>query len=139
MAELKHVELAEEPGGIAIIRLARPDFMNALNLDTVREMRRALQLVAEDPKARVLVIAGKGPGFCAGADLSDKNFMRTGEKKPKTDGEKREKPDIMTTEWNPMMQTLGRFPKPTISVVHGPAAGGGVGVALATDVIWELM
>merc|ERR1712232_401270 len=42
--------------------------------------------------------------------------------------------DEMTTQWNPMMEELRGFPRPTIAVVQGPAAGGGVGLALATDV-----
>ncbi|MDQ3990999.1 MAG: enoyl-CoA hydratase/isomerase family protein, partial [Actinomycetota bacterium] len=60
-----------EPGAVWRVTLARPAARNALNADMVRGLESALADAAADPAARVVVLAGEGADFCAGADLEE--------------------------------------------------------------------
>lgn len=101
-------------GGVAVVALDRPERRNALDLDHCIELAR---LVDDAPGegARVLVLAGEGPHFCAGADLTgveDRTFVGA---------------------LHDALEALATVPIPTIAVVHGAALGAGTQLAIACD------
>lgn len=119
----------ETKDGIALLTLNRPDVLNSIDTTLIEDMRSAVAAVAEDAEARVLLITGAGRGFCAGADLA-------------AQGEREDGMTIgqgvahgMTVGFNPMMVELYALPKPIVCAVNGVAAGGGVGLALAADIV----
>jgi 2-(1,2-epoxy-1,2-dihydrophenyl)acetyl-CoA isomerase len=114
--------------GVALLRLNRPEVLNSLNDLLIREIRSALAAVSADSNARALVLTGAGRGFCAGADLSG------GKKTPGLSvGEA--VAQSMEEFFNPLVRDLYRLDKPTVAAVNGVAAGGGVGIALTTDIV----
>ncbi|PKQ03883.1 MAG: enoyl-CoA hydratase [Alphaproteobacteria bacterium HGW-Alphaproteobacteria-12] len=119
----------ETKDGIALLTLNRPDVLNSIDTTLIADMRSAVAAVADDAEARVLLITGAGRGFCAGADLADP----TGREEGMTIGQG--VAHGMTVGFNPMMRELYALPKPIICAVNGVAAGGGVGLALAADIV----
>ncbi|MEO0751589.1 MAG: enoyl-CoA hydratase-related protein [Pseudomonadota bacterium] len=108
--------------GVAVIRLNRPDRMNALSTQMRAEIIDAARVAPR--KARVLVLTGEGRAFCAGQDLSDGGVAAS------VDMER-----VLRDEYAPMIEAVGTCPIPTISAVNGPAAGAGANLALAADVV----
>ncbi|HYM52684.1 MAG TPA: enoyl-CoA hydratase-related protein [Candidatus Dormibacteraeota bacterium] len=109
--------------GVATITLNRPDSLNALNAPMRKELLSALKAARRDDAVRAVVLTGEGRGFCSGADLRG----GTGE---------REFRRVVTTEYNPLIATIRELPKPVIAAVNGVAAGAGVSLALACDLVW---
>jgi len=131
----KTIELTRS-GDVAVLTLSRPEVLNALNWEIVGEITKAVAAVRDDHTAKVLLVTGKGRGFCAGADLAAK--PRPKEVPPiggRTGTTGSASAAGMRAEWNPMMASLTRLQKPVVCAVNGVAAGGGVGVALAADVV----
>lgn len=110
---------------VATIALARPDVHNAFNETLIAELTHALRAADADDAVRVVVLAGRGRSFCAGADL---NWM----KKMATYGHAENVADA--TALAGMLATLASLSKPTIARVHGAAFGGGVGLVAACDI-----
>jgi len=108
--------------GIALLRLNRPERMNALSTQMRAEITDAA--TAAGGAARVLVITGEGKAFCSGQDLSDSGDVSA------TDLER-----VLRDEYEPMLHAIGNCKIPTISAVNGPAAGAGASLALAADVV----
>lgn len=119
--------------GVLTLTLNRPEALNALNRALMEAVRGALYEAAKDDAVRALLITGAGRGFCAGADLTEP--ARASEGGPKLSPGQRTS-DAMTSHFNPMVRDLQQFPKPTIAAVNGVAAGGGVGIALACDMVF---
>jgi 2-(1,2-epoxy-1,2-dihydrophenyl)acetyl-CoA isomerase len=109
--------------GVATLTLNRPDSLNALNATMRGELLAAFKTVARDEAVRAVVLTGAGRGFCSGADL------RGGS------GE-REFRHVLTTEYNPLVTAIRELPKPVIAAVNGVAAGAGVSLALAADLVY---
>ena len=107
---------------IAMLRLNRPDRMNALNTQMRAEITDAA--AAAGRQARVLVLTGTGKAFCSGQDLSD------GGNAAALDLER-----VLRDEYEPMLRAIADCPVPTISAVNGAAAGAGANLALAADVV----
>lgn len=111
-----------ETAGVAIIRLNRPEKMNALNTQMRAELAYAVTEAGKT--ARVVVITGTGKAFCSGQDLGDRvgaahlDLERT-----------------LRDEYAPMLRAIVDCPVPTISAVNGAAAGAGANLALAADVV----
>lgn len=108
---------------VATIALNRPETLNALTDDVLRELTDALKAVEKSRDARVLVLTGRGRGFCSGQDL--KSFS----------GEPGER-DIaahLDHYYHPLIRKLANLEKPTIAMVNGVAAGAGMSLALACD------
>lgn len=111
--------------GIAVITLNRPDKRNAMNGNVIQELLRALQLIAEDETARVVLIHGNGEHFCAGADISWMQQIATGSHDQNLDDAK---------ALAELMYRLYSFAKPTIVLAHGATLGGGLGLLSACDI-----
>ena len=120
--------LLTRDAGLLTLTLNRPDALNALNRSMMEAMRAALAAAAHDTEVRALVITGAGRGFCAGADLIEPPPRR-----PESRGQGIS--ESMTSHFNPLARDIAEFPKPTVAAVNGVAAGGGVGVALACDIV----
>lgn len=105
--------------GLARLTLARPDRLNGMTNQMVRETHDALVQVSGDPTVRVLVLTGEGRGFCPGADLG--HF---------TDGGADE---ILSAEHFQVVTMLHEMPAVTVAAVNGACAGAGMGLAVACD------
>ena len=113
--------------GIARLTLNRPEKMNSFNAEMHAEMRHALDSIQTNQNARVLVITGKGRGFCAGQDLSDSEVNFTPGETPPDLG------DVVERHYKPLVLRLSQLRVPTIAAVNGVAAGAGTSLALACD------
>ena len=115
--------LTEKRGSILIVTLNRPEFMNALNLETLREGRKVLDDVYFDPEIRAVIITGAGDkAFCAGADLKEREKMN----------EVQVRHYIKTIRET--LIDIENLSKPVICAVNGAALGGGTELALACDI-----
>jgi len=112
------VEISES---IATITIDRPEVKNALDLATVGEIRAALQTLASNDEAGVLIITGAGEAaFVSGADIND---IRA-----------RTRDDGLAAINSSLFAEIERFPRPTIAAINGFALGGGCELALACDI-----
>lgn len=111
--------------GIARVWLNRPTRHNALNETLIAALHRLLDALAERDDVRVLVLAGRGPDFCAGADL---DWMR---RMAATDpGHNRDDAARLAA----LLQRLAQLPQPVLARIRGAAIGGGLGLAAACDI-----
>jgi len=118
------LEIARD-GPIATLWMNRPDRHNAFNAQVIAELTQAFGLLADDESARVIVLAGRGKSFSAGADL---NWMKAA-------GEASFEDNLADArKLAAMLRRLAEMPKPTIARVHGAALGGGMGLAAACDI-----
>ncbi|RYZ68867.1 MAG: crotonase, partial [Proteobacteria bacterium] len=112
-----------EPG-IAVVRINRPQALNALNSKTLRELQLELSDLAKDNAVRVVVLTGSGDkAFIAGADITEMKELTPGEGV------------IFSQVGHEVAKLLETMPKPTIAAVNGFALGGGTEMALACDFI----
>ena len=111
--------------GIARLVLNRPEKLNAFNALMHREVAVALDAVEADESLRVLLLTGRGRGFCAGQDLSERNV----------DGGPLDLGETTRTYYNPLVKRLASLKIPTLCAVGGVAAGAGVNLALACDIV----
>lgn len=114
----------ERNGPIATVWMNRPDLHNAFNETLIAELTRAFVVLDGDDSVRVVILAGRGPSFCAGADLA---WMR----RAADYSEEKNRADALALAR--MLKTLYRMQKPTIARVHGAAFGGGTGLTAACD------
>jgi len=112
-------------GGVARVTLDRPELRNAFDDALISSLTRTLVEIEKDPSVRVMILAGNGPAFCAGADL---NWM----KRMAGYGYGENLADAKALAQ--MLATLDRLPKPTIARVHGPVFAGGTGLVAACDI-----
>lgn len=110
--------------GVARLTLDRPDVRNAFDEVLIKKLTQAFHEIAADSGARIVVLAGNGTAFCAGADL---NWM----KRMATYGHDENLADARALA--EMLAALDRLPQPTIARVHGPAFAGGTGLVAACD------
>jgi methylglutaconyl-CoA hydratase len=115
----------EKKDGIARVTLDRPDLRNAFDDELIAALTKAFEQVGADADVRVMILAGNGPAFCAGADLNwMKRMAKYGYDENLADAE----------ALALMLATLDRLPKPTIARVHGPVFAGGTGLVAACDI-----
>lgn len=114
--------LREHDDGVVTLTLNRPDALNALNRQLRGELLGEVNAARKDSATRAVVITGAGRGFCAGADLrgetAERDFRR-----------------VLSTEYNPLIEAIRNLPKPVVAAVNGVAAGAGVSLALAADLV----
>jgi len=111
--------------GVCVIWMNRPEVRNAFNETMIAELTRAYQSADADPGVRAVVLAGRGPAFCAGADL---NWMK------KMAGYSMEENRADAMALATMLNTIYLMKKPTVARVHGPAFAGGMGLVAASDI-----
>lgn len=110
---------------VAVVWMAREVVRNAFNETSIAELTQAFSALGADADVRAIVLAGKGPAFCAGADLAWMKRMAGF-----TYAENRDDAMRLAT----MLQTIYECPKPVIARVHGDAYAGGVGLVAACDI-----
>jgi 2-(1,2-epoxy-1,2-dihydrophenyl)acetyl-CoA isomerase len=111
--------------GIARLTLNRPERLNAFNERMHAEVAEALEQIENDPTVRVLLLSGTGRGFCAGQDLSDRDV----------DAGPLDLGHTTATYYNPLIRRLTGLRCPVVCAVNGVAAGAGVNIALACDIV----
>jgi 2-(1,2-epoxy-1,2-dihydrophenyl)acetyl-CoA isomerase len=119
----------ERRGAATIIRLNRPDALNAWNVALGIELLDAVRAVADDDAVRAVCITGSGRAFSSGADLRDltaRGLTPEGHLDVYT---------TITTVYHPILTLLRTMPKPVVAAVNGPAAGIGCSLALSCDLI----
>ena len=117
--------IVEQRGRIAVVTLNRPELRNAFDETLIASVTRTLRALDAEAGVRVVVLAGAGSAFCAGADL---NWMK------RMAGYSYEQNLADAEALAEMLRTLDRMQKPTIARVHGPAFAGGVGLVAACDI-----
>lgn len=115
----------EMSGPVATIWMNRPDVHNAFNETLIGDLAMACKSLDQDPAVRVVVLAGRGKSFSAGADL---NWMKRAATYTVDENLK----DAQALAG--MLRTLSEMKKPTVARVHGAALGGGMGLAAACDI-----
>jgi enoyl-CoA hydratase/carnithine racemase len=126
MAASYETLLVERPrDGVVLVTLNRPDRMNAITFQMFDELHALCGELLKDQSARVVIVTGRGRGFCAGLDLDDAETL----------------PDMSAHEmmlgqqhWAGAFANFHELPQPVIAAVNGAAAGGGLGLALAADI-----
>ncbi len=117
--------LVERHEDICWLWLNRPEKRNALDPELVRALDKAIEAAAGDREIAVVVVAGRGPSFCAGADLGYLHALAD------RDGD----PLPFLSEVSAVFTRLERIPKPVVAAVHGHVVAGGLELALACDVV----
>lgn len=117
--------LLERDGGVAWVRLNRPEVFNSFNEEMGSKFLETLQGL-EDPSVRSIVITGEGKAFCAGEDLKALSAQYESGAAP-------DHADILRRRYNPSVLQIRKLRKPVIAAVNGVAAGAGVSIALACD------
>ena len=114
---------------VALVTLNRPERMNAMAFDVMIPLRKALEEVSVDNDVRVVVLTGAGSGFCSGADLENPGSV------PNIAGLTRPTIALRSMELlDDIVRQLRAMHQPVIAAVNGPAIGGGLCLALATDI-----
>jgi enoyl-CoA hydratase/carnithine racemase len=120
------LRLERPRAGVALITLDRPGRLNAMTFEMFDELHAVCaELTAAADDVRCVVITGAGRGFCSGLDLDEAARL----------------PDMTAQEmmlgqerWAGALIAIHELPQPVIAAVNGPAAGGGLGLALAADI-----
>jgi len=113
--------LLERFGEAALVTLNRPEKRNALSIELRMEVAGAFTELAADDGVACVVLTGAGPAFCAGMDVTQFG------------GDRRNRERLVESTMA-SFGAVGRFPKPLIAAVNGPAVAGGFAVALMADV-----
>jgi enoyl-CoA hydratase len=112
----------EVKGCLAYITINRPESMNAINMDVLKELKHALKNIADDSAIRAVIVTGEGRAFVAGADI--KQMKRYNPVRGRQ----------MMTLGHEVMDTIDSMPVPFIAAVNGYALGGGCELAMACDI-----
>ena len=125
MAATRQALRAEVVDGVGHLTLARPERGNAIDLTMARELAAVTAAWSVDPTVRCVLLRGDGATFCVGGDL--RSFAA--------------EPDLpahlleVTDPFHAAVSRLARMPAPVVAAVQGSAAGGGLSLALAADVV----
>ena len=116
--------IARVDGPVATLTLNRPDRRNALGPSLMATLAEAVEGVARDPRIRVVVLAGAGPAFSAGADIEWMRESRELSAERNLDD---------AAAMHAAFEAVDACPKAVIARVHGPAIGGGAGLVACAD------
>ena len=122
------IERERAGGVVARVTLDRPDVHNAFNATVIAELRAAFAALAREgpTELRAVVLAGAGPSFCAGADVT---WMRAA---MQLDVEGNEQDAMAMAD---VFETIDTCPAPVVARVHGAALGGGMGLCAVSDIV----
>jgi enoyl-CoA hydratase/carnithine racemase len=122
------LELDRPRPGVVVVRMNRPERLNAINEVMQAELRQALGDLAADGSVRAVVLTGAGRGFCAGIDMRD-----FGPTVPDADA-----PALERMRFQESMAALAedvrQLPQPVVAAVNGPCVGAGLALCLAADI-----
>jgi enoyl-CoA hydratase len=122
------IDIDRPADGVAVVRLNRPDRLNAINAIMQRQLGQALDALAADRTVRAIVLTGTGRGFCSGIDVRDfgAGMLEASD------------PAIDRMRFQEAMAALPRairaLPQPVIAAVNGPCVGAGLALCLAADI-----
>lgn len=122
MSNVKYIQL-ESQGEIAILRINRPEALNAMNIDVISELSQTIDKVGADESIKVIIITGAGEkAFCAGADISYMVDIDpiTAEK--------------YASSAQSVLNKIERIEKPVLGAINGYALGGGCELAMVCDI-----
>ena len=122
MSNVKYIQL-ESQGEIAILRINRPEALNAMNIDVISELSQTIDKVGADESIKVIIITGAGEkSFCAGADISYMVDIDpiTAEK--------------YASSAQSVLNKIERLEKPVLGAINGYALGGGCELAMVCDI-----
>src|SRR5712671_1458997 len=114
--------LREDRDGLCTLTLNRPAQMNLLTTEMLEALQEAFEAIAGDRRVRVVVLAAKGKGFCAGHDIKE---IRALKERPKI--------EELFAKCSRMMQTITALPQPVIASVQGAAAAAGCQLVAQCD------
>jgi methylglutaconyl-CoA hydratase len=128
VTDLLRIERSGPNDAVARVTLSRPDAHNAFNATLIADLRQTFAVLSREhvTDLRVVVLAGDGPSFCAGADIA---WMRAA---MQLDVEANEHDAMAMAD---MLETIDTCPVPVIARVHGPALGGGAGLCAVADLV----
>jgi 2-(1,2-epoxy-1,2-dihydrophenyl)acetyl-CoA isomerase len=116
--------LSTAANGVVTLTLNRPDALNSFTVEMKEALLAALKDAARNKDVRVVILTGTGRAFSAGQDLKE-----------------RQGPDVndlgteLRTRYNPIILAMRRLEKPIIGAINGVAAGAGISVAMACDIV----
>jgi 3-hydroxypropionyl-coenzyme A dehydratase len=122
MSNVKYIQL-ESQGEIVILRINRPEALNAMNIDVISELSKTIDKVGADESIKVIIITGAGEkSFCAGADISYMVDIDpiTAEK--------------YASSAQSVLNKIERIEKPVLGAINGYALGGGCELAMVCDI-----
>ena len=125
MPQVSPIEL-ERDGAVARVWLNRPEAHNALAVELGAALVEALHALKDDASCRVVVLGGRGPSFCAGADIAVMKASANASHQENL---------LEAKRLAGMFAALADFPKPVVARVHGAVYGGGVGFCCACDIV----
>jgi enoyl-CoA hydratase len=114
--------MVEVDGEVGLLKINRPDRLNALNSKTLDELAGALEDVSRDESVKVVVITGQGKAFVAGADIAEMSDMDPLQAR------------AFSRKGQAVLDKIEHLEKPVIAAVNGFALGGGCELALACDI-----
>ena len=123
--KFKHLVL-DKKGAVSTLSFNRPDQLNAVTAHMLEELIKAVEMIAQDSDVRVLIITGMGRAFCSGADMDLLQHvidLKGGARFRR----------VLRGLIQRAINSFEQLEKPVIAAVNGPAAGGGVELALACD------
>jgi enoyl-CoA hydratase/carnithine racemase len=118
----------EQRGGIGYVTLNRPEVLNALNDDLIKQLREALFELDDDDDAQVGIISGSGRAFCAGADIKQRQM------RPVEELARLGSPQGRGAHIEDLLQRFANW-KPIIAAVHGYVVGAGYHIAIMCEMI----
>jgi methylglutaconyl-CoA hydratase len=125
MTMYKAISLTHDTRGVATLTLNRPEKRNAFDAAVIAELHAAIDSLASDTQARVVILTGAGPAFCAGMDLDHMRLQGT---------QPREANIRDASAFAACLHALDTLNKPVIARVQGGAYGGGVGLVACADI-----
>ncbi len=120
--------IIERKDDVAIVRMNRPEALNALNVEMTLELLETFKSLRDDESVRAVVLTGQGRAFCSGADVPE--MLRRDRDRGRSIR------NWLNDDLNPMVRAILDLPKPIISAVNGVAAGGGLGLAFFADIVF---
>jgi len=137
---MSHIRI-DRHGPVGVISIARRDRFNSLDVETAQDLRKAGLQLARDREVRAVVLRGDGGVFCSGADLKyiaqhgdDRVAYLSPEARPPRAGYGAVFKQILEYIHSTISE-IRRAPKPWLAAVDGPTAAGGLGIAMACDLV----